>query len=66
MRRAFDLDEYNKRREIGKEANRALWENKEALDKYLKRLAELMAEDGDESAIQYMANIKGKEVSRPL
>lgn len=56
MRKAFYLGEYYKRREIGKEANRALWENREALDKYLKRLAELMAEDGDETAKEYIEN----------
>lgn len=51
----LDADEwYNRRYKHYGDAS-ALWENRESLDKYIKRLAELMAEDGDESAIKSIA-----------
>lgn len=34
------------------EGYRELWENREALDKYLKRLKELMDEDSEQNSVQ--------------
>jgi len=39
-----------------KESMSALWQNREALDKYLKCLRSLMAADGDQSAIDEIAS----------
>ncbi len=62
MRRPFDYDEWHRHRYRHYGDASALWQNKEALDKYLKRLAELMAEDGDESAKEYLS-LKNKNSS---
>lgn len=55
MSRALEFESFPRwKKEAIRSSAASLYENREALDKYLKRLAELMAENGDETAKEYL------------
>lgn len=61
MSRALEFESFPRwKKETIKSKGNALWENREALDKYIKRLAELMADDGDETAKSYLLEQKSE------
>jgi hypothetical protein len=56
MSRALEFEDFPRwKKEAVRSSGAALWENREALDKYLKRLAELMAAEGDETAATWLS-----------
>lgn len=55
MSRALEFESFPRwKKELVRSSGNSLWENREALDKYLHRLAELMAENGDKTAKEYL------------